>query len=365
MEKLKVLHVLYSGLGGHGNVVFPLLESEFGEKHENSVVFYGVEPVLTGYKESCNTYDIPYHSIQKKAKHYLRAFNEFKRLLIQEKPNAIFIHNSELIVPAARYAKKNSNCRVIYIEHENHASKSFMVRSMSRYAGKNANAVVCLSETYAKTLKTHFGIDVPIHIIPNGVDTEKYKPNSDKKDKERLIIGMASRMIPGKDHPNLLKAFQKILPQYPNAELHIAGDGETLAAIKQLAIALHLQNNVRFLGILDTNEMLTFYSTLSIYVLATKSENLSTALLQSMACEIPTITSDIENNRLIISPNETGWLYKESDAEDLSRQICDCIASLQTNSNIPQQAREKIITNYSSAQLFLKYDLLLTTDKLK
>ncbi len=359
MEKAKVIHVLYSGLGGHGNVVFPLLETEFGNKHENRVVFYGVESVLEGYKSNCDHLAIPYHAIEKKPKRYLSAFNQFKRILAQEKPNTIFIHNSELIIPASKYCKKNPDCQVIYIEHENHASKSRIIKTMSRYAGLRASGVVCLSEAYAETLKDNFRIKVPVHVIPNGVDTEKYTPNLNRSNSP-VIFGMASRMIPGKDHPTLLKAFKKVIEKYPTTELHIAGEGDTFSSVKKLATDLELQDNIKFLGLLNVTEMLAFYNKISIYVLATKSENLSTALLQSMACELPTITSDIENNRLLITPNETGWLYQEGNVEDLHKQMCACIESLQTKSNIPKPARAKIISHYSTAQLFLKYDALLT-----
>lgn len=359
MEKAKVIHVLYSGLGGHGNVVFPLLETKFGNKHENRVVFYGVEPVLEGYKSNCDRLEIPYHVIEKKPKRYLSAFKQFKRILEQEKPHTIFIHNSELIIPASKYCKRNPDCQAIYIEHENHASKSRIIKTMSRYAGLRASGVVCLSEAYAATLKDSFRIKVPIHVIPNGVDTEKYTPNLNRNNSP-VIFGMASRMIPGKDHPTLFRAFKKVVDKYPTVELQIAGEGETFGAVKKLATDLKLQDNIKFLGLLNASEMLEFYNNISIYVLTTKSENLSTALLQSMSCELPTITSDIENNRLLITPNETGWLYQNGNAEDLHKQMCACIASLQTDSNIPKQARKKIISHYSTALLFLKYDALLT-----
>ena len=53
MDKLKIIHVLYSGLGGNGNVVFPLLETDFGRNPEHVAVFYGVEPLLPAYREHC------------------------------------------------------------------------------------------------------------------------------------------------------------------------------------------------------------------------------------------------------------------------------------------------------------------------
>jgi glycosyltransferase involved in cell wall biosynthesis len=361
MERHKVIHVIYSGLGGHANVVFPLLASEFGKKHDQVLVFFGVENTLPDYLVKSEEMGIKTYSIQKKPRKYLNAFAQFKQLLGSEKPDRIIVHSSELVVPAVQYQKKNPSVKVFYVEHENNQSKGTSLKLLSKYAMRKTNAVICLNENYKAELENKYNCKVPIRVIHNGVDTEKFKPATQKKDAP-IIIGMASRMIPGKDHPTLLKAFKNILETHPRVELHIAGEGETLKQVKEQSKSLGLESHVQFLGLLKEAEMVAFYAKIHAFVLATHAETLSTAILQAMSCGLPVLTSDIPNNKLIISPKQTGWLYTDKNSLDLANQLSDILADLTVANKIGAQARAAVIENYSIQTNAQKYEELILNE---
>ena len=52
------IHILYSGLGGHGSVVFSLLEASEEMQKRSMLVFYGVEPLIPEYIDKCKTMEI-------------------------------------------------------------------------------------------------------------------------------------------------------------------------------------------------------------------------------------------------------------------------------------------------------------------
>ncbi len=358
MEKLKVIHILYSGLGGHSNVVFPLLETDFGKNHINILVFFGVEPMLPAYRDYCQRLGINYFTILKKPKRYLSAFSTFKKLIRAQKPDRILVHSNELIIPSIRYRNKNSECDVYYIEHENNATKGFVLNFLSKYALKRANAVICLTEIYQKELTDKYHPKVPTVVIPNGINTEKYHPTS-VKPSDKIILGMASRMIPGKDHPTLLKAFKKVMETFPLVHLNIAGIGDTLEEIQRLTTTLGLENHVSFLGMLDEENMVKFYKELTLYILATKSETMSTAILQAMACGLPVISSNIQNNAELIDDGVNGWLYTPNDDQHLAEIIIFALSNSQMAAQIGKNARAKIVENYSAQSMAAKYTTLL------
>lgn len=361
MEKPKIIHVIYAGLGGHAHVLFPLLESSFGTEFENYVVFFGVENTLPAYIAQCEKLGVRYSSIQKKPRRYLKAFKAFKKILNLEKPDSILVHSSELIVPAVKYARHTS-VKAIYIEHENNASKGLSLSLISKYALKKASAVVCLNVNYKKELEKKFSCNVPIHIIPNGVDTKTFAPTVPTK-QTPVRLGMASRMILGKDHATLLYAFKKIAEKHPDVELHIAGNGPTLEAVQSLVAELNLANRVRFSGLLNADEMLDFYASLSIYILATNYETLSTALLQAMACELPIITSNIENNAALIKHDTTGLLYEDQNSVDLEQKIDFALKNRGKMLKMGQAARQTVIKNYSTTQMAENYAALVRLKK--
>lgn len=358
MRQHKIIHVIYSGLGGHANVVFPLLASEFGKQHEHLLVFFGVEETLPDYLLKSEQLGITTYSIRKKPRRYLKAFSQFKAILLAEKPTDIIVHSSELIIPAKRYSTKNKGVCVYYVEHENNQSKGRSLKLFSRYALRKVDAVVCLNENYKHELEKMFKCTVPIHVIPNGVDTEKFKPHT-VLSSTPIIIGMASRMIVGKDHPNLLKAFKALRALHPTVELHLAGDGDTLTSIKQLTTDLGLDKSVRFLGLLNEDEMIQFYSKLHCYVLATHAETLSTAILQAMSCGLPVLTSNIPNNKLLIVPNQTGWLYEDKNSVDLTAKMHEILTDLNRANKIGQAGRLAVMANYSIESSAKKYEELI------
>lgn len=356
MEKPKVIHVLYAGLGGHGSVVFPLLESSFGDQFENVLVFYGVEETRQEYVMKSEKLALVYYGILKKPKQYLKPFYLFKKILKNEKPNYIIIHSSELIIPAVRYAKKR-DCTVIYAEHEPNHTKTRLEKYLTNFAKNHVAKIICLNQSYVDSL--NFKSDKVV-IIPNGVNHNIYK---EKKVNTNKILGIAARITDTKDHHNLLIAFKKALETNPNLELKIAGDGNLKKQISEEAIKLGIHFKITSTGLLNEQELVEFYQSLDVYVHATKSETLSTAILQAMACGLPVITADIENNALLIQDDQTGWLYQDQNPLDLADKINYVIAHPAAASRVGQAARAHVISNYSVAHMAKLYTNLLSEEK--
>lgn len=356
MEKHKIIHVLYAGLGGHANVVFPLLESDFGLNHEHVLVFFGVEDVLPAYLKRCKDLGLTHYNIKKKPRRYLKAFNQFKKILNTIQPSRIIVHSSELIIPAVNYSKKTGS-KSFYVEHENNLTKGRSLNFFSRFALRHSDGVVCLNEGYKNELIRKFKVVAPIYIIPNGINTNRFKVG--RPNHENIVLGMASRMIPGKDHRLLIGAFEQVLKKYSNLKLLIAGDGETFEEIQALISEKKLTNSISLLGLLNEDQMIDFYRKIHLFVLATRSETLSTAILQAMSSELPVISSDIENNIEILHSEKIGWVYKNNDMNDLANKIIFAINNRDNWGEIGQKAREDVIKKYSLRAMSNNYTRLI------
>lgn len=343
--KQNIIHIIYSGLGGHANVLFPLLETDFKDNFSHTIIFYGIENMLPEYKSKANELGVDYIEIKKNPKQFRKPFKKCYSILNKIKPSSIFIHSSELLIPALYYSRK-VDCQVIYIEHENNATKGFVLNNLSKIALKYANNVVCLNDSYKTELENKYTLKSKLEVISNGINTEKFKPK-DHKPNTVLNIGMASRMVEGKDHKTLLKSFAFINSKLPKTRLYIAGDGPTLKKTKDLVENLNISKSVTFLGLINETEMISFYKNLDIYVQATLSETLSTSILQAMSSELCVVASDIPNNKLLIEENETGWLYLNESFEDLSSKIINIIEDEPNSLRVRKNAREEIKRNFS------------------
>ena len=358
MKRKTVIHTLYSGLGGHSAVVFPFLEDPQSREFEHVLVFYGIEPLADSTKDYVKSLGIKAHYLPKKRGQYRSPFIQFKKWVLQYQPVAIIVHNSELLIPAMKYRKSNSDCSVIYVEHQDQSKKGFVLKRLSKIAARKAQAVVCLNTASRSDLENHYTYHSPIHIIPNGVNTELFLPYT-KVSPEIRTLGMASRMIPGKDHPTLLKAFAQVLLKHPNLRLKIAGEGPTLNEIKDLAASLSIENNVDFLGRLDESDMPQFYRTIDLYIQASFAETLCTSILQSFATAKLVIASDIPNNRNLLDHGKRGVLYPSGNAKALAEKIMTVVESPISFQDMIQAGELAIQETFSANQMTRRYIQLI------
>lgn len=344
--KKKVIQTLYSGLGGHSNVVFSLLNSDFLNEYRNVLVFFGVESVLSNYLEKTNELNIKDYSIQKKRKRYQASFRAFKNILKIEQPNVIIIHNSELILTAVKHKKDNPFCKIIYVEHEPNHSKTRLENFLSKFAAKSADIVVCLNKAYKQELINKHNFKARLEVISNGLNTKTYKRNSVSGKVE--IIGMAARLVDTKDHKILIEAFYFLLKDIPSLKLKIAGTGNLMNKLSDQVRSLKIEDSVEFLGLLDEDEMLNFYNNIDLYVHATRSETLSTSILQAMSCQHLVITSNINNNLQLIDNGVDGILYENDNSKDLYLKIKDAIDNFDKLKYLGLAARKKVVNKYSN-----------------
>ena len=91
---MQVSHLLYSGLGGHGNVFFSLHEAEKNTNTKFNAIFYGIEEVRGEYKSRCERNNIPFIGVTKKRGFDLLFFYKIYKAIQKQKPDLIFLHGS-------------------------------------------------------------------------------------------------------------------------------------------------------------------------------------------------------------------------------------------------------------------------------
>jgi glycosyltransferase involved in cell wall biosynthesis len=136
-----------------------------------------------------------------------------------------------------------------------------------------------------------FGIDVPIAVIPNGVDTASLVANHDPERKTRTALFL-SRIHPKKGLPSLIAAWSDIALQRPSWELVIAGpdEGGHRAEIEKQVKALGA-GSIRFVEPLYGAEKARLLASADLFVLPTKSENFGIAVAEALSAGLPAIVT--------------------------------------------------------------------------
>ena len=97
---MKVLHILYSGLGGHSNVFFSMVHADKDNAFEFEAVFSSVEPVRPDSIRQCETAGIRWHYVHKEPGKHIGYLWRLIMNIKKSRPDIIFLHGSATIPEA-------------------------------------------------------------------------------------------------------------------------------------------------------------------------------------------------------------------------------------------------------------------------
>jgi glycosyltransferase involved in cell wall biosynthesis len=197
--------------------------------------------------------------------------------------------------------------------------------------------------------------------IPNGVDTVEFAPvtNEEKLRLRRklnlpidgVIFIYAGRLAVEKNLETLLFAWRAFTEENagPPAHLLILGDGEgqsysTEQRLRRFAEDQRLVT-VRFTKMVtNVNE---YQQAGDVFVLPSRREGMSNALIEAMACGLPTIASDIAGNKAIIAENKTGLLFDPGSIESLKECLLRMVTGEKERRSMGREARRIASAKYS------------------
>jgi glycosyltransferase involved in cell wall biosynthesis len=357
---MKILHILYSGLGGHGSIFSSFINNERKPGLENSALFNGIEPVRPGYITACTEHDIPWNFVSKKKGLDPGYYRRMYKLIKTSDADIVFLHNSGYILPAriANLFSKKKKKIVVRETQANHLKTKmdwFWLKKGMRWADQ----IVFLSEEYRiEILAAIKNIYNPkkITVIPNGIDLYRFKPLLAENSRQ-FKIGMQSRLVPIKDHITLLEAFARLKKEIDDRSfsLELAGDGECVEALKRKANELGIHDSVKFRGMIAEDALPAFLNELNIYVHASLGETMSTAIMQAMACGLPIIASDVKGINNMISNEVNGLLVQPKDVEALAIKIASLVNDPDKRTKIASEARAYAEKLFSDQRMLNEY----------
>jgi sugar transferase (PEP-CTERM/EpsH1 system associated) len=171
--------------------------------------------------------------------------------------------------------------------------------------------------------------------IPNGVDTEAFRPLGCDSALEAepselgkrfrcqlglppdtLLIGTVGRLDPVKDFPTLMKGFSQIKDGFPLAKLVIVGDGSVRSNLSRLGKELGLDSSLIWLG--ERNDIPELLRCFDIFVQTSIFEGMSNTILEAMASGLPIVATDTGGNPEVVSNGENGVLVPVGGVRELS-----------------------------------------------
>lgn len=211
-----------------------------------------------------------------------------------------------------------------------------------KYIWKNANRVHSVSEELSQ-LSLRTAPKQEITVVNNGVDCRQFRPKERKSyvDK-RLTILCVGRFVERKGHAGLLQVLAKLDKHtiFP-IRLLLIGTGQMKAKIQSLAQDLDISGIVEFTGYVPHDKLPNIYNTSDVFVLLSKIEGMSNALLEALAAGLPIIATDAGGVRQLVHNELNGFLLsKDGSEQELENAFRKILNSSKLREAMSKRSRE-------------------------
>lgn len=166
---------------------------------------------------------------------------------------------------------------------------------LGRFCYATASPIISLFPAY-QAQQIHYGADPEnTHIIPNGINTVKFKKTAkDTPNQTSPIIGLIARVVPIKDVKNFIRSMVFVLEVIPEATAWIIGaineNEDYFHECEDLINVLGLNQKIIFKGKQKTEDI---FQEIDLLVLSSISEGLPLVILESFSCGIPVVATNV------------------------------------------------------------------------
>lgn len=177
------------------------------------------------------------------------------------------------------------------------------------------DAIVCVAETMKESFIKKYGMAEKVHVLYNPLDFESVIKKSAEKTDFNFGDGMkfvlAGTFIKIKGFDRFVKVCKRLKDDGEHFSALIMGDGEEKENIKKIIAETNLGDTVRILDF-QTNPY-KYIAHSDVYVCSSYAEGYSTAVSESVALNVPVITTECSGMREIFGENECGIICENSE----------------------------------------------------
>lgn len=181
--------------------------------------------------------------------------------------------------------------------------------------------------------------------IPNGVDTNLFKPMYEKRN-GKIIIFSVGRLEKQKNYINLIKALKNV-----NIKLVLIGQGslkkDLIYLAKKEKIELKLIENVPHI------DLPKYYRLADIFILPSIEEGFSKVLIEAMACGLPVICSKVGGANEVIKDGKNG-IFCQVTKDSIREKILLLLRDKNLRGRLGKNARNSAVDNYDIKKLIKK-----------
>lgn len=228
------------------------------------------------------------------------------------------------------------------------------------YSINHSDGVTAVSDYLRRETYNHFDIENEIEVIPNFVDTQRFKRQNKQHFKQALcpngekVIVHVSNFRSVKRAQDVVHVFARLRAQDLPVKLLLVGDGPDRVPTEHLCRELGVCQDIRFLGKQEPVEEIL--SIADVFLMPSSSETFGLAALEAMACEVPVVSTNIGGLPELNIEGETGFLCDLGDIEALTERTQRLVTDDALQARMAAAARERAITLFDIQEIVPQYE---------
>jgi glycosyltransferase involved in cell wall biosynthesis len=183
--------------------------------------------------------------------------------------------------------------------------------------------------------------------LPNGVPVPHRAWQRRDGWKEQPVAVSVGRLAPEKGHADLLAAWPAVRDKLPGARLVLLGDGPERPHLEELLTRHRLGESVTLAG--PCADVEPHLRRADLFVLPSREEGMSVALLEAMALGMPLVATAIPGNRKLVADFKQGRLCRADDPSSLARTIVEQWGDMDRAIHMGHAARSLVQQRYAIA----------------
>jgi glycosyltransferase involved in cell wall biosynthesis len=233
---------------------------------------------------------------------------------------------------------------------------------------RKADAFVAISADIADELARCGVPETKIIRIPNGVDEAVFHPvDPEQKAKQRAALGVGAqerlvvytgRLVTYKGLPGLLRAWERLAPDFPDSRLVLVGGGGNDMAncegeLRAFCRDRKLDGRVLFTG--DVPNVAPWLQAADVFAFPTQNEAFGISLIEAMACALPVVSTDVGGVKDIVEDGLNSLVFKSGDEPGLEAALRRALGDPLLSRKLGQGALETVKARYGRGRVAQAY----------
>lgn len=357
----------YPTYGGSGTVATELGKALAARGHTVHFISHDIPYRLHGFDERIFFHhaDMPSYPLFDYPPYLLALATKMVEVAESEDLDILHVHYAIPHATSAYLAKQMLSERDLKVITTLHGTDITLVGNdesffrITRFSIEQSDGVTAVSDYLRRETMKTFGGLIPIEVIPNFVNVERFKPGASCCAQSRFapqgecIVMHISNFRPVKRVLDVVAIFAKIRKALP-AKLLMIGDGPTLGCARREASRLRMNEDVIFLG--RQRDVEGLLPLADLFLFPSDGESFGLAALEAMSCGVPVIGAHAGGLPEVVLHGETGYLADVGDVNTMAAYAQIILRDKALRERLGKAAREVAEDRFEEGKVVEQYE---------